>query len=117
MDSNSYRGSLRHISGNRQSSLNKQDYNITEEELYERRKQQELRKQIQQKEQELEKLSNNKERGHRVQVHTWNQPQKSDESGQRSRFDKTPPQRLGQNSPLRKKSGSHSRSPNRDRNR
>jgi hypothetical protein len=58
------------------------------------------------KEQELEQLSNNKERlGQRFGIHTYNQPAKVDETATKSRFTKTPP---GRQSPLRKKSQSRS---------
>ena len=53
-------------------------------------------------------MSNNKERlGQRFGIHTWEKPQ-INETGSKSRFDKTPPTRLGDSrgSPLRKKSGS-----------
>ena len=45
---NNFRGSVRNLTGNRSlnSSVPVRDYKITEEELYERRRQQELRKQI-----------------------------------------------------------------------
>ena len=108
---NSFRGSVRNLTVNRSlnSSVPVRDYKITEEELYERRRQQELRRQIQAREQELEQLSNNKERlGQRFGIHTWNQPQKVEEAGSKTRFDKTPPQRFGGGSPLRKISGSRS---------
>lgn len=112
---NSYRGSLRNMSGNRSmpSNVPTRDYHVTEEELYERRRQQELRRQIQMKEQELEQSSSRP--GQRFGIHTWQQPQKVEETGSKSRFDRdrTPPQRIhgSSRSPLRQKS--QSRSPRR----